>query len=973
MDPRSALATLAPSRWTPRSVLWVGGLFIAVFSALAAWDIVRGYHAAVSEAGRRLESQARVIAEQAGRSVQAVDVVLRGLVEQFDAGVLASLGPAPLRAYLQEQSAGLVQIDGLVVLEADGTVRASSHLSPVAEERLNLPGLAAFQSLRSARGGALLLGGAMRSEVDGKWVFPLARRLQSEPGRFAGAVAARGRIEYFQDFYRDLHLDRGTTVTLMQEDGRLLARFPPRDTAPGRHLPRFGDLRAAYDAGRPEPMRAVSPVDGVERFGAIHAVPGYPLAVVVAQDVPVVLAPWRAQALGSAVRTLALGGLAALLLAVVRQQILRLQAARESLDVSRERFELAVAGSSDGILDWDIVNDRMFTSERAMRIAGVAPGPTVRTRAEWVAMLRIHPDDHAAFEREWQRHLDGLTDVRDGEHRVQHPDGVYRWVRVRGTCVRDAQGRPVRFAGSVSDIDAQKRAEQALRQSEERFQLAVAGANQGLWDWDLATDTVFLSPRAQAMVGLVPGEPQRPRREWIARIERHPDDAAALRNAISAHLRGATEYYRIELRLRHPTGWRWYRERGVALRDESARPFRMAGSIEDITDAKNADAERARLETQLRQAQKLEAIGTLAGGIAHDFNNILAAILGYGELAQKDAADGTRLKRHIDAALAAGLRAKSLVERILAFSRGGVGERAPVHVQAVVAEALDGVAASLPPGIRLQRHLDAGRAGVLGDPTQVHQVVMNLCANAIQAMKVGGTLAVALEVRRMEASVVATSSLAAGDYLCLQVTDTGTGIPPQVRERMFDPFFTTREVGVGTGLGLSLVHGIVTDLGGGIDIESCPGAGSRFTVYLPWTCSAAASVVVEAHVPGGAGETILLVDDEEALVRLGEEMIAELGYEPVGFTSSVAALDTFRAEPSRFHAVLSDEAMPELTGSELAREMLRIRPDIPVVLMSGYIAGGLASRARSAGVRDVLAKPLVARDIARSLAGVLRQ
>src|SRR5262249_43617217 len=220
----------------------------------------------------------------------------------------------------------------------------------------------------------------------------------------------------------------------------------------------------------------------------------------------------------------------------------------------------------------------------------------------------------------------------------------------------------------------------------------------------------------------------------------------------------------------------------------------------------------------------------------------------------------------------------------------------------VVNEALDLVAASLPIGISLERRLTAGNAGVFGDPTQVHQVVMNLCANAIQAVKSSGTLSVTLDVTEMAETIVATSTLERGSYLRLRVSDTGGGIAPQIRERMFDPFFTTKEVGVGTGLGLSLVHGIVTDLGGGIDIESEPGSGATFIVYLPWQCSVTAAAHVESNVPGGTGETILLVDDEDALVRLGEEMIAGLGYEPVGFTSSVDALKTFREEPERFRA-----------------------------------------------------------------------
>jgi CheY-like chemotaxis protein len=221
-------------------------------------------------------------------------------------------------------------------------------------------------------------------------------------------------------------------------------------------------------------------------------------------------------------------------------------------------------------------------------------------------------------------------------------------------------------------------------------------------------------------------------------------------------------------------------------------------------------------------------------------------------------------------------------------------------------------------------------------------------------------------------SIVATSVLSSGRYVRLRVRDTGTGIAAHVLERVFDPFFTTKEVGVGTGLGLSLVHGIVTDLGGGVEVESRVGEGSTFTVYLPWQSAVAPPATVDEPVANGAGETVLLVDDEEPLVRLGEEMIAELGYEPVGFTSSTAALETFRESPERFDAVLSDEAMPDMTGSELAKELRTIRPDIPIVLMSGYVTAGLTARARDAGVVDVLSKPLVSRDIARSLANALR-
>ena len=289
-------------------------------------------------------------------------------------------------------------------------------------------------------------------------------------------------------------------------------------------------------------------------------------------------------------------------------------------------------------------------------------------------------------------------------------------------------------------------------------------------------------------------------------------------------------------------------------------------------------------------------------------------------------------------------------------------------------EALDGVAASLPRDVALTRRLEAGDAGVLGDVTQVHQVVMNLCTNAVHALRGAGSIDVVLERWRLEEpAVVTTCALAAGDYLRLTVTDSGEGIPPGVADRIFDPFFTTRAAGVGTGLGLSLVHGIVTELGGGIEVDSAPGRGTRMEVYLPIT----ADHVAVPHVPAapaelGQGETILVVDDDAGLVSLAEESLAELGYEPIGYSSPQEALAAVEADPARFDLVLSDEAMPGLTGTELAAAIRGVRADLPVILMSGFVTPAVRAGAQAAGVVAVLGKPLLASEIAKSLAGALR-
>jgi PAS domain S-box-containing protein len=512
--------------------------------------------------------------------------------------------------------------------------------------------------------------------------------------------------------------------------------------------------------------------------------------------------------------------------------------------------------------------------------------------------------------------------------------------------------------------------ERALRESEERYALAMEGANEGHWDWDVQADRLFLSPRMKMLDGQSASSETGSRAGWMRQIVMHPDDAPRFEAALTEHLEGRTPRFDCEYRVRHPNGeWHWLLARGRCLRDPGGRPLRCVGSTMDITAEKQAQIDKEQLEAQLRQSQKLEAIGTLAGGIAHDFNNILGAILGYGELAIQECADHSALRRYLDNVMHATERGKMLVERILGFSRSGLGDREPVNVQSVIAETLELLEASLPAAIRLESRIDAGNAAIIGDATYLHQVVMNLCTNSIHAMERGGVLGVALErVRLNEGRTLFRGSLSPGSYVRLTVRDTGDGIPPAVLDRMFDPFFTTKEVGEGTGLGLSLVHGIVTDLAGAIDVSTQLNEGTAFEVYLP----AAGETKVPAPeadrtLPGGSGETIMIVDDERPLVALAEEIIAGLGYEPVGFGSSSAALEAFRATPDRFDAVLTDEAMRDLTGTELARELRKLRPGIPVILMTGYGDRKLMGLATEIGVNEVLRKPLRRHELADSL------
>jgi PAS domain S-box-containing protein len=516
--------------------------------------------------------------------------------------------------------------------------------------------------------------------------------------------------------------------------------------------------------------------------------------------------------------------------------------------------------------------------------------------------------------------------------------------------------------------------ERALRESEERYALAMEGANEGFWDWHIAADQLYISQKMKILTGHSADSEFFTRSAWLAQTVVHPEDVDRRDCALRDHFDGLTPRYECEYRVRRPDGeWSWLLARGRCLRDAEGKPYRFVGSAIDISAQRRAQLEKEHLEAQLRQSQKMEAIGTLAGGIAHDFNNILGAILGYGELAHQHSEEGSSLRRYLDNVMHATGRAKTLVDRILGFSRSGLGERVPVNVQSVIEETLELLEASLPRGIRVESRLEAGDAAVIGDAIHLHQVAMNLFTNALHAMEHGGVLRIVLErVGLSEQRSLARGALAPGPYVRFVVSDTGTGIPPAVLERMFDPFFTTKSIGEGTGLGLSLVHGIVTDLGGAIDVTTREGAGTSFEIWLPTAGDITPVAETVRELPHGCGETVMIVDDERALMALVEEMLAELGYEPVGFHSSSAALQAFRAEPERFDLILTDEAMPDLTGTELAREIRQRRPDIPIILVSGHGGTQLAKAAAAIGVNELLRKPLQRFDLADSLARVLR-
>jgi nitrogen-specific signal transduction histidine kinase/ActR/RegA family two-component response regulator len=391
--------------------------------------------------------------------------------------------------------------------------------------------------------------------------------------------------------------------------------------------------------------------------------------------------------------------------------------------------------------------------------------------------------------------------------------------------------------------------------------------------------------------------------------------------------------------------------------------------IRDVTEKKNQAKTRQNLEKQLTQAQKMEAVGTLAGGIAHDFNNILSAIIGYTELSRMDAEPGSPLLDNLTQINTAGLRAKELVRQILTFSRQHETDIKPVQVSVIAKEALKLLRASIPKTIEIRQHI-ISQAYTQANATQIQQILMNLCTNAAHAMGMqGGILEVSLTDTMLDASAASQEiSLPPGAYLRLSVSDTGCGMSPEVVQRIFDPYFTTKPKGEGSGLGMAVVHGIVRRYRGSIEVYSEEGKGTTVNVYLLRQMAAgeAESHPAPAPLPTGR-ETVLLVDDEPQLVTIAEQMLTRLGYRVTACEDSLEALERFGADPDAFDLLVTDMAMPKMNGIEFARAVLAIRPGMPIVLCTGYSAGLTRENAEAIGIREVLMKPISMQALATSV------
>jgi PAS domain S-box-containing protein len=523
--------------------------------------------------------------------------------------------------------------------------------------------------------------------------------------------------------------------------------------------------------------------------------------------------------------------------------------------------------------------------------------------------------------------------------------------------------------------DQLNRSWQAQRESEERFREFAQIAADWFWETDLQQVFTYVSLPSAADrrwdPGALLGHYRRDhifgdsQGEVVALIQNYMDREAPFNNVV----------YRVLANDGQPL---YMAVAGQPMRNATGAVVGYRGVARDITERLHTQEQlrRAKQEEQLRHAHKMEAIGTLAGGIAHDFNNILTAILGYTDLTLHLLSQNTKAWSNLQRVLTAGKRAKQLVQQILTFSHSKDQEHKPLHLHLVIKEALKLLRASLPSTIAIYEDISENTGTVLANATQMHQVLMNLCANAEYAMRqTGGMLKVRLDVAEVDEAFTAQHpTLYPGPHVRLTVQDTGLGIAPEILERIFEPFFTTKDVGQGSGLGLAMVHGIINNHNGAITVESALEKGTTFEMYLPQVNAIAAdeSFAEEETVPNGKG-SILFVDDEDVLAVWGQETLEFLGYDLVVKTDSTQALETFRMAPQGFDLVITDQTMPYMTGEELARGLRDIRPDIPIILCTGFSHVIDAEKATAQGINAFLMKPFTAHDLGRVVHHVLTQ
>ena len=637
----------------------------------------------------------------------------------------------------------------------------------------------------------------------------------------------------------------------------------------------------------------------------------------------------------------------------------------KALRESDETFRALIANIFDVIAILDARGGHIrYTSPSITRHFGWEPGALVGRRAGDL----VHPDDLDHV----QHHIKGLLGTPGASRtircRYQARDGSYRQIELIAVNRLDNQ----RINGiliNFRDISDRIASEKALKASERRLRKAQAMAHVGYWELDPRDQSIRGSEEWFRLYGLDRSSSKVTLHKVRALIVE--EDRERVRQALDDLIQHHIDYDVVfRLRRANDNQLIWLHSKAELIFRSSGQDPVVSGVIQDITATKRAEEEKSLLENQLRQAQKMESIGTLAGGIAHDFNNILSPIIGFTEMTAAELPPGSQARANLEEVLTAAQRAKEMVRHILTFSRQDTQEMKAMKMLPVVQESMKLLRSSLPSTIDIQVRLEEEAGSVMGDSTQIHQLVVNLCTNAYQAMRErGGQLDVSLAEVDVNASHQAPGrDLPPDHYTCLSVADTGHGIDQAIIDRIFEPYFTTKGPAEGTGMGLSMVHGIVKRHQGHITVDSTLGRGTTFRVYIPQMASVDETTLQETteFVPLGH-EHILLVDDEPQLLAMQGQILERLGYDVTTMSSSKDALKAFRQAPEAFDVLITDQTMPKLTGAALSVEVLKLRPELPIILCTGFSEALSPETAADMGIRHYLQKPVPLKALARTV------
>ncbi len=612
---------------------------------------------------------------------------------------------------------------------------------------------------------------------------------------------------------------------------------------------------------------------------------------------------------------------------------------------------------------WDIKAQKMFWTDETYQIHGIDPADIEAGAEEHIESgIRCYDEkDRPIIEEAFQKCAkDGIA--YDIEVPFTTLKGKRLWVRTVAHA-EEENGEVVRVIGNIMDITERKQAEELLATHKLRLEYILYGTNVGTWEWNVQTGTTTFNERWASIIGYTLDELAPVTIDTWTKLT-HPDDLKRSGEVLEKHFNDEVDYYECEARMRHKNGsWVWVLDRGkVAKWTEDHKPLLMAGTHMDITERKQAEERRLSLETQLRQAQKLEAIGTMVGGISHEFNNVLQSMFLHAGLVQDELPENEELRASFQHILDDGNRARDLIKQVLTFSRKAKVEMEPQPIHDMIMDVLVLERASLPANIDIQQDIDMNCGPVLCDKTQIHQIIMNLCNNARHALEEkGGNLTVSLKPTQ--------ASLSEGDpeidTLELKVSDTGHGIDAADLERIFDPFFTTKQFGKGTGLGLSVVHGIVEMMGGHISVTSEIGKGTTFKILFPMTDAVEeAELAKSSAVPKPMSHrSILLVDDEDSIREAVKTILTNIGFDVDSAPDGHQALELFKANNGKYDLIVTDQSMPKMSGVELTQAIRNTNPEIPIILSTGHLGVEEEQGFIDIGITAFIQKPWTAAEL----------